>query len=311
MSNSVLDTMKRAGSLSLPRIIWQFEPLLLHSLTPFQNWLRRALLNQFSTTDRGKVRLASMIKFKVLGTMLAFACRGRDDTHGINLDHPFLYPTLQTHFLTKVSQSNLVDHIFVSLPGRVKLLREFNVQSYFVPGGANENHGQMISTKIDRDIDILFLGRLSSRRRKMLAPIEALSKQGYNIKVVGGNCYGDERTRILNRTKIVINYNKFPWELPYIRLYLAMRCGAVVMSEPAPDITPFVAGKHLEICGRKEMVKELVDLLNDKNRRDEIAESAARLVNGPLASKNVLLEQVKQSPELKEALCGLQKSNFP
>ena len=65
----------------------------------------------------------------------------------------------------------------------------------------------------DRDIDVLFFDQVSSRRRWPLNKIDAALRQaGYKLKVIERDCYGDDRTAILNRSKIDLSLHKFPWE---------------------------------------------------------------------------------------------------
>ncbi len=141
----------------------------------------------------------------------------------------------------------------------------------------------------DRDIDVLFFGQVSSRRRALLNKIDAaLRRARYALKLVDGDCYGDERTAILNRSKIVLNLHKFPWEFAGQRLLMAMSCRALVVSEWAPDTTQYKHGKHMFTARVEQLPEILVTLLNDQSRREAVAEAGYQFVTTDLRLDRVL-----------------------
>jgi spore maturation protein CgeB len=133
----------------------------------------------------------------------------------------------------------------------------------------------------ERDIDVVFLGNISRRRRPLLKELElAMEKAGFKLRVVDRNCYGDERTQLLNRSKILLHLNSHPWELPGMRMLMAMSCKAMVVSEYAEDSSPYIDGKHLLMAHTKNLANLVVSCLKDEARRTEITDQAYQFVTG-------------------------------
>jgi hypothetical protein len=136
---------------------------------------------------------------------------------------------------------------------------------------------------------VLFFGQVSSRRRRLLDKIDAALRQaGYKLKVIERDCYGDDRTAVLNRSKIVINLHKFPWEFAGQRLLMAMSCRALVVSEWAPDTAPYKHGEHLFTAKVEELPEILVTLLRDQRRREAVAEAGYQFATTQLAIERLL-----------------------
>jgi hypothetical protein len=108
------------------------------------------------------------------------------------------------------------------------------------------------------------------------------------LTVIERDCYGDERTAILNRSKIVLNLHKFPWEFAGQRLLMAMSCRALVVSEWAPDTMPYKPGEHLFTARIEELPDTLVTLLRDQSKREAVAEAGCQFVTTDLRLERVL-----------------------
>jgi hypothetical protein len=200
----------------------------------------------------------------------------------------FKYPVQQSRNVASFWDRKLFDHIFVSLRPRAAFLSELQIPSTFVPIGYTPTLGRSAEHG-DRNIDVLFFGHVSSRRRALLDRIDvALRKAGYALTVIERDCYGDERTAILNRSKIVLNLHKFPWEFAGQRLLMALSCRALVVSEWAPDTTPYKHGEHLFTARVEELPDTLVTMLRDQSRREAIAEAGYQFVTADLALERVL-----------------------
>jgi spore maturation protein CgeB len=96
--------------------------------------------------------------------------------------------------------------------------------------------------------------------------------------VVDGDCYGEERTLLLNRSKIIINLQKYPWEFPVIRLLMAMGCKTLVVSERAKDPGPFVHGRHVIVRDAPDLGEALVRYLEQDEERSRIVDEAHSFV---------------------------------
>jgi hypothetical protein len=87
---------------------------------------------------------------------------------------------------------------------------------------------------LERDIDVLFLGdvRVARRRRAL----DFLQSSGINVTVAGSwedpQYWGENRTKLLNRTKILLNIPRTAGDYSGLRMFLGAANGAVILSEP-------------------------------------------------------------------------------
>ena len=102
-----------------------------------------------------------------------------------------------------------------------------------------------------RDIDVVWPGKPGSRRRRRLVfrMRAELAQRGTTLLVIDGvhraYVFGEERARLLNRTKIVLNLSREKWGDNSMRFFLAAANGALVVSEPTLRHSDFTAGVHL------------------------------------------------------------------
>jgi hypothetical protein len=283
-----LELLDRAQAAGIPRILWQFEPLLPPGLP--------ALTSPFVARDcaanaRGPLGKAGMTNqvaqvFRVV--RLLKAARRQDWGGSLFSPHVFKYPIGQSRGIAAFWDRGLLDHILVSLRPRASFLCELGIPSTFVPSGYTPTLGRWLGHG-DRDIDVLFFGQVSSRRRRLLNKIDAVLRQaGYALRVIERDCYGDERTVILNRSKIVLNLHKFPWEFAGQRLLMAMSCRALVVSEWAPDTSPYKHGEHMFTAKVEELPEILVTLLRDHGRREAVAEAGYQFATTQLPIQRLL-----------------------
>lgn len=127
-------------------------------------------------------------------------------------------------------------------------LQRFSFPTALIPMGWAPPFGCPLS--LTRDIDVVFLGSTRDRRRKpIIAKLEKeLSARGISFIVKDGSprrgfVFGQERAMLLNRTKIMLNIMRQPWDDPVFRLLLAAPNGAMVLSETLPR-------QHRSIPGR-------------------------------------------------------------
>ncbi len=126
--------------------------------------------------------------------------------------------------------------------------------------------------RLDRNIDVVFIGRTKSacRRKSILRLTEVLKKFDLNIKIISRGLYGDDRTRILNRTRVVVHLHTYPWVTPWMRWNLASANGAAVASEPLSVPTPFTPNVDFLSAELTNLGAEIHKLLQDEPRRLEM-----------------------------------------
>ncbi len=153
------------------------------------------------------------------------------------------------------------------------------VHADFVPVGYHEGDGRLLG--LERDIDAVFLGDYRIRRRRRI--LRRVEREGIDIQTLGSNTpekgyWGDARTELLNRTKIMLNIPRLPGHLPDIRLIVGMANGALVVSEPMYLPAPYVPGEHYVEATVDELAETVRCYLDDEDARRRITSAAHRFV---------------------------------
>jgi glycosyl transferase family 1 len=184
--------------------------------------------------------------------------------------------------LRRLAQHGLPDLLIVSTPGRCEFLAERNIAAHWVPLGSSPSHGYDMG--LSRDLDALFLGDLNIPRRRRL--IKRLRRGGVNLVAVGDwsdpAYWGDNRTRLLNRTKVFLNLQRYPGDLAGVHLILGMANKALVISEPIYNPAPYVPGKHYVSATIDEMPGVIAYYLAHEAERAEIVNEGHRCVTQEL-----------------------------
>ena len=184
-------------------------------------------------------------------------------------------------------KNGLPDVLVGATPGRCEFLNERGMPAEWVPMGYEPSwYGHDLD--LSRDIEVLFLGALDVPRRNRI--LRRLRNQGIPICAVGSyvdpNCWGDQRTTLLNRTKILLNLARTRGEFPDHRLILGMANKALVVSEPIYRPAPFVPGCHFISVSIEEMPEKIRYYLTHDEERVSITERAYDLV-----TKDVTMER--------------------
>jgi hypothetical protein len=269
--------LTQAKELGVRRILWNCEPLLPPDLPPsrLQDWFLHAKAAGFPRRPPRKQRLLDRIAY--YGFTIQSWGLPWNRNFGFS-GRQFSYPAKESRQLLGFWRDGLIDAIFVSLQPRQQFLSNHGIPSLFVPVGYHPFWGSLLAGQ-ERDIDAVFLGHVSRRRRPLLQELgNTLAKAGFQLRVVDRNCYGEERTRLLNRSKVLINLNSLPWESPGMRLLMAMSCKAMVVSEYAADIAPYENGQHLLMAARKDLAGLIVSCLRDEALRSSISDRAHQFV---------------------------------
>ena len=186
--------------------------------------------------------------------------------------------------LRALARRGLPDILVASTPGRREFLADRGFSAHWVPLGYESSYGHDMG--LSRDIDVLFLGESVPRRRRL---IRRLGRHGVNVLAMGGwsdpLCWGENRTRLLNRTKILLNLLRYPGELPGIRLILGMANKALVVSEPIYNPLPYVPGKHYVSATVEEMPEVIDYYLTHDSERERIVNEGHRLVTEQVTMK--------------------------
>lgn len=170
-----------------------------------------------------------------------------------------------------------------------------------------------------RDVDVLFLGGYTERRGTILASLAPLLwNRNAEIRTFSfsrplsgeepGMVFGAEKYELLSRSKVLVNLHRsegsggyFEWA----RMVETMANGCVVLTEPSVDHDPLVDGEHFVSSALDGLGDTLVELLQDHDRRAEIASLAQRAVleTFPLRdSLGLLLERIDAIGALPEQI---------
>ncbi|MBI2047575.1 MAG: glycosyltransferase family 1 protein [Parcubacteria group bacterium] len=120
--------------------------------------------------------------------------------------------------------------------------------------------------EIKKDIDILFIGALKDRRKKILSEL----KKDFNIIVA--SAFGGEMAKFLNRAKIVLNIHAEEHIDTETRVFETLGCRAFLITEKLGRESPFLNGAHLvEVEGMEEMKEKIAFYLQSESARTSIA----------------------------------------
>lgn len=203
-------------------------------------------------------------------------------------------------WLRSARGSGWLDAISVSTPAKKQFLDQVGIRCDVVPVGYHPMMGGDLG--LSRDIDVLFIGELDyGRRGRIVRGIsERLDRLGVKMTVVSQGCYGDERTKLLNRAKIVLDIPRFPWDFAGTRFLMCMGCGAMVVCEHEGDAGPFVSGEHLAFSDAERIPDVIAHYLGHEDERVLMCDAAARMITTDLTLRRsverVLTESLATRP---------------
>ena len=165
-------------------------------------------------------------------------------------------------------KSNIFNHVFVhtnDCKSRIisnKWMDSSNL-SVMLNGFDPDVHYKI---EIKKDIDILFVGSMLPRRENILQDLQ----QEFNITVC--QAFGEEMTKLVNRSKIILNIHAEDFLDTETRIYEVLGCGGFVISEKLSSDSPFMSGKHLvEVENIIELKSKLDYYLLHSSERMKIA----------------------------------------
>lgn len=186
-------------------------------------------------------------------------------------------------------EQGLVDLLLVSTSSRQEFLAEKRIAAYRVPLGYHRSHG--CDMGLERDVDVLFLGTLAVPRRGRM--VRRLRTAGVDFITAGDwfdpSFWGEDRTRLLNRTKIFLNIQRYAGEFSGLRMIHGMANKTLVMSEPMYCPDPYVPGLHYVSATIDEMPEAIRYYLADGDKREQIAQAGHHLVTQEVTMERSVL----------------------
>jgi hypothetical protein len=153
----------------------------------------------------------------------------------------------------------------------------------------------MVATPVERDIEVLFLGGSTPRRRAELAALGPhLWDRAAELRLfrfsrpidgaVPGTVFGHEKYDLLARSRVLLNIHRDdarPGYFEWARMIEAMANGCAVLTEPSAGFEPLVEGRHF--VATADLAGGLEALLDDSARCAELGEAARAAVTGELS----------------------------
>jgi len=187
--------------------------------------------------------------------------------------------------LRSLHRQDLVDRLVVSTRGRQDFLAERGIASDWIPLCYGPERGHPMA--LERDIDVLFLGMMDVPRRQKI--IQRFEARGLRVMVKGEwgdpSCWGDARTELLNRTRILLNFPRTAGEMSGMRFFLGISNLALVVSEPIYRPDPYIPGEHFVSTSLEDMPEVVQHYLQNEAERVAITTAAWQHVQ-----KNVNLD---------------------
>jgi hypothetical protein len=163
-------------------------------------------------------------------------------------------------------------------------LRARGFDPLVLSGGIQQDWGRDL--QLERDIPVLWIGKPgSARREKMIHSLrEQLRLRNVEMVVVDGKeqpyVFGEKRTVLLNKTKIVVNLLREPWDDNSMRYALAAHNRALVVTEPTLPHTSHRPGVHVVEAPFEQMADTICHYLAHEEERQRIVENAYQLISG-------------------------------
>ena len=258
------------------------------SMLPFRNHLRNFVLNRLAARLREEIQA-------IVGPIDEYDFHARG-----------LFEIFQPYIsLKRLSGLNIPQYIFVTTWGRKDFFESKGIKSHLLPVGWHEEWGYALERQ--RDIDVVFLGHIkdgkrtrANRLRIVNETAAGLKKRGYSMQIVEQFCYGKERTELLNRTKVVLDVARTPWDLPGMRLIMSMACGALVVTSYMGNPYPFTADQHLVQSPSPSLADRIAYYLEHEDQRKAITIRASQHLKK--MKLNIQLKKIIQTAGLSQLL---------
>jgi len=137
-----------------------------------------------------------------------------------------------------------------------------------VLGGAFEPSIHRPLENIQKDIDVLFVGSSTPRRRAVFAELE---KRNRGFKLVVTSAHKEEMIELINRARIVLNVHATDFATVETRVYEVLGCGSFLLTEKLPPDNPFTDKDFAQFDDVDDLVKKIEHYLNNSIEMEEMA----------------------------------------
>lgn len=218
------------------------------------------------------------------------------------LDHSFV----RKHFrlrnlgeLYDLRRRRLVDGLAVTATSRADYFNRHGLDPIVAPIGYHP-YIQGGDRGTARDIDTVFFGAMHGKRReRLLGRVKRdLDHRGIELDIRCDRFYGEERTRVLNRAKTVLNIMQYPYDIVALRFLFCAANRVLMVSEPVVDKEPFVPGRHFVTAPVDKLAETIEFYIANEAERRQIVEEAYRLVTEEYTIEKMIERIVAHSRKL-------------
>jgi len=181
--------------------------------------------------------------------------------------------------------------------------RQRGLPALVAPFGSHQAWYQNLT--LERDIDVLWMGkRATQRRSQALDHLRAeLNRHGVDIYMVDNEekpfVFGEERTQLLNRSKITLNLLRTWYDENSLRICMAAPNRSLVVSEPLLAHVPqYQADIHYVSAPLETLAETILFYLQNEPERERIVENAYELSTCELtfrSSMKTVMDAVEQA----------------
>jgi hypothetical protein len=200
----------------------------------------------------------------------------------------------------------LLDVLGLSSTVYAEFLRRRGVDSIVIPRGWHPSYGKKLNS--ERDIAAVWMGKLRTRRRKNIVHRlhDELTERGLDMRIFDGGAngflFGAERTKLLNRTRFVLNVNfSGPTDELSIRYFVSGANGAVVLTEPNANEYAFRDGEHIVISNADDMAGRIQYYVDHPAEWQAISSGVHRLVTEELTLARSLETLMARAESVRSA----------
>ncbi|NES81370.1 MAG: glycosyltransferase family 1 protein [Moorea sp. SIO2B7] len=132
------------------------------------------------------------------------------------------------------------------------------------------------------------LPKLRSRTRIIKKFLKELKQRNIQVELYTKNLHGQQRKEVLNRSKILLNVLRHPFDSTGDCLILGAANKTLLVSETMVDSVPFEPNKHIIQVPVNQMADTIIYYLENEEERQKIVNAAYDLVREDLTMKNAI-----------------------
>lgn len=185
-----------------------------------------------------------------------------------------------TLWLRGALDAGWIDAVAASTGEKAQTVRGWGGEAVFAPLSVDWTGKPLDPSDAPRDIDVLFLGRMSNLRRSLalLRITRRLRRAGLNLRTVVHGLRGEARDAVLARTRVILHLTKYPWDTAWMRFYMGANHGVAVASEPLSLPGPLRPGQDYLSAPVRDLPDRIIALLADEEaRRSMVFSCRARI----------------------------------